>query len=58
MGYHHTKDVCPFIAYCVTKFETLYFAVSYFGYFFYRQYRQKKKSPKQSALQYILAPIL
>ena len=26
----HTEDVCPFITYCGTKFETV-FVVSYFG---------------------------
>ena len=24
LGYHHTKDVCPLIAYCVTEFETAF----------------------------------
>ena len=33
--YQHTKDVCPFLAYCVTEFETVYRCLIFWRYLFF-----------------------
>ena len=43
--YQHTKEVCPFIAYCIIQFKTVFHSLIFWRFLFLLQIAPNKKYP-------------